>query len=41
MLVSGMLEACLNSRARLNERLETPHLDVHYKPSTDSQYACV
>ena len=40
MLVSGMLEACLNSRSRLNQRLETPHLEVHYKPSIDPQYAC-
>jgi hypothetical protein len=40
MLVSGMLEACLNSRSRLNQRLETPHLDVHYKPSIDPQHAC-
>jgi hypothetical protein len=40
MLVSGMLDACLNSRAHLNQRLETPQLEVHYKPAADSQYAC-
>jgi hypothetical protein len=40
MLVSGILEACLTSRARLNQRLETPHLDVRYQPPTQSQYSC-
>ena len=40
MLTSGMLEACLNSRFHLNQRMETPHLAaVHYKAPADSQYA--
>ena len=39
MLVSGILEACLTSRERLNQRIETPHMDVCYQPPADSQYA--
>lgn len=39
MLVSGILEACLTSRERLNQRIETPHMDVRYQPPADSQYA--
>jgi hypothetical protein len=32
LLTSGILEACLHSRHRLNQRLETPHLAVTYQP---------
>ena len=39
LLTSGILEAAVNSRHRLNERLETPHLAVSYQPATESQYA--
>lgn len=38
LLVSGMLEACLNSRHRLNQRLETAHLDMNYRVPNESQY---
>lgn len=38
LLTTGVLEACLNSRHRLNQRLETPHLAVSYQPPTESQY---
>ena len=39
LLTTGILEACLNSRHRLNQRLETPHLAVSYQPPSESQYA--
>jgi hypothetical protein len=39
LLTTGILEACLNSRHRLNQRLETPHLAVSYRPPAESQYA--
>lgn len=39
LLTSGVLEACLESRRRLNQRLETPHLAVRYHPPAESQYA--
>jgi hypothetical protein len=39
LLTSGMLEACLDSRRRLNQRLETPHLAVSYRRPAESQYA--
>ena len=38
LLTSGMLEACLNSRAHLNQRMETPHLNVTYEPRAEPQY---
>ena len=38
LLTTGMLEACLNSRHRLNQRLETTHLGVSYQASAESQY---
>jgi len=39
LLTSGMLEACLDSRHRLNQRLETPHLAaVKYQPPREPQY---
>jgi hypothetical protein len=39
LLTSGLLEACLTSRHKLNQRLETPHLRIHYQPPSESQYA--
>jgi hypothetical protein len=39
LLTTGMLEACLRSRHRLNQRLETPQLAVSYQPPAESQYA--
>src|SRR5579884_2032197 len=38
LLVSGVLEACLTSKAQNHERLETPHLAVSYRPPKESQY---
>ena len=38
LLTSGMLEACLESRHRLNQRVETPQLGVKYQPPAESQY---
>ena len=32
LLTTGVLEACLTSRHKLNQRLETPHLAVSYQP---------
>jgi hypothetical protein len=32
LLVSGMLESCLDSRIQGHVRLDTPHLAVHYQP---------
>jgi hypothetical protein len=39
LLTSGILEAGLLSRHRLNQRLETSYLDVKYEPPAESQYA--
>jgi hypothetical protein len=39
LLTSGILEACLTSRHRLNQRQETPHLALSYQPPAESQYA--
>jgi hypothetical protein len=39
LLTTGVLEACLNSRHKLNQRLETPQLAVRYEPPTEPQYA--
>jgi hypothetical protein len=33
LIVSGMLESCLTSRAEGQKRLETPHLSVKYRPA--------
>src|SRR5580693_525602 len=38
LLVSGMLESCLDSRVKGNKRIETPHLDVAYQAPRESQY---
>lgn len=39
LLTTGLLEACLRSKHRLNQRLETPQLAIGYHPPTESQYA--
>ena len=39
LLTSGILESCLTSRERGNQRLETPHLSVKYQAPAESQYA--
>ncbi|HEV1285987.1 MAG TPA: hypothetical protein VNU44_11760 [Bryobacteraceae bacterium] len=41
LLVSGMLEACLDSRVKGHQRIETPHLDVVYQAPRESQYCRV
>jgi len=38
LLVSGMLESCLDSRVKGHARIDTPHLAVEYKAPRDSQY---
>jgi hypothetical protein len=38
LLVSGILENCLESKLQAGRRLETPHLGVHYRPPQDSQF---
>lgn len=39
LIVSGMLESCLTSRAEQSRRLETPHLNVRYKAPKESHHA--
>lgn len=39
LLVSGVLESCVTSRVQGHARLETPHLDVRYRPPARSQHA--
>jgi hypothetical protein len=39
LLVSGMLESCLDSRKRGGERLATPHLSVQYRGRQESLFA--
>jgi hypothetical protein len=39
LLTTGLLEACLDSKHRLNQRLETPQLAIAYEPPAESQYA--
>jgi hypothetical protein len=39
LLTTGLVEACRNSKHRLNQRLETPHLRINYQPPPESQYA--
>jgi hypothetical protein len=38
MLVSGVLESCLESKIQGSRPIETPHLDVRYLSPTVSQY---
>ena len=38
LLTSGILESCLTSRVQSHQRLETPHLAVHYHPPRESQH---
>jgi len=38
LLTSGILESCLDSRAKGNQRLPTPHLAVAYESPAESQY---
>jgi hypothetical protein len=38
LLVSGILESCLDSRIKGHTRIDTPHLDVVYQAPKDSQY---
>ncbi|HVO98917.1 MAG TPA: hypothetical protein VMT15_12660 [Bryobacteraceae bacterium] len=38
LLVSGVLESCLESRLKGHIRLETPHLSVAYQAPKESQY---
>jgi hypothetical protein len=39
LLTTGLLEACLHSRHKLNQRLETPQLAIRYQPPAEPQYA--
>ncbi len=39
LIVSGMLESCLQSRAHGHQRLETPHLSVVYQAPAESHHA--
>jgi hypothetical protein len=39
LTVSGILEACLTSRLQDHQRLETPQIDVSYRPPRASQHA--
>lgn len=38
LLTTGILEASMNSRHRLNQLLETPYLSLKYRPPAESQY---
>ncbi|MGO9256412.1 MAG: hypothetical protein ACLQU1_08945 [Bryobacteraceae bacterium] len=38
LLVSGILESCLDSRVKGHARVDTPHLAVAYQASRESQY---
>ena len=38
LLVSGMLESCLDSKIQGHARLETPHLAVHYQPPSKAGF---
>jgi hypothetical protein len=39
LLTTGVLEGCLNSRHRLNQRIETPHLHLSYQGPKESQFS--
>jgi hypothetical protein len=38
LLVSGIVESCLDSRMKGHAKLDTPHLSVIYQPPRESQY---
>ena len=38
LLVSGVLEKCLDSRVKGHVRVETPELGVEYRAPRESQY---
>jgi hypothetical protein len=38
LLTTGILEACMSSRHRLNQRMETPQLAQRYQAPKESQY---
>ena len=38
LLVSGVLESCLDSKLQSHRRLDTPHLAVHYQSPRDSLF---
>ena len=38
LLAGGILESCLTSRLQDHRRLETPHLDVTYRPPSESHH---
>ena len=39
LLVAGIIESCLKSRASGGKRIETPHLKVRYRAPKESQHA--
>jgi hypothetical protein len=39
LLTSGILESCLESKKQNQQRIETPHLAVSYRPVREPQYA--
>ncbi len=39
LIVCGILESCLDSRVQGHRRLETPHIDVAYRPPEESHHA--
>jgi len=41
LLVSGMLESCLDSRVKGHVQIDTPHLAVTYQAPKESQYCRV
>jgi len=38
LLVSGVLESCLDSKLQSHRRLDTTHLAVRYQPPRDSRF---
>src|SRR5262249_13750567 len=38
LLVSGILESCLDSKVQGHRRLDTPHLEIRYPPPAESQF---
>ena len=38
LIVSGMLESCLDSKINDHRRLQTPHLGVRYKAPRESHF---